>query len=101
MGIINRIRNRIDKTWQPRTNEGSLHRYFEVDKVDMSNGEWLVLARTKHMLKEVEDVLHRKGWYYETKHKRSYEKDIQESAQDWEHLRQGKLLDYKQLEKIY
>ena len=101
MGIINRIKHRIDKTWQPKTNEGSLHRHFDVDSVDMSSGEWLVLARTKHMLKEVEDTLYRKGLYYETRHKRSYEKDIQEAATDWEHLRQGQLLSYKQIEKIY
>ena len=101
MGIINRIKHRIDKTWQPRTSEGSLQRHFDVDGVDMSSGEWLVLARTKHMLKEIEDVLHRKGLYYETRHKRSYEKDIQEAATNWEHLRQGQLLNYKQIEKIY
>jgi len=101
MGIINRIKHRIDKTWQPKTNEGSLHRHFDVDAVDMSSGEWLVLARTKHMLKEVEDTLYRKGLYYETRHKRSYEKDIQEAAINWEHLRQGQLLNYRQIEKIY
>ena len=101
MGIINRIKHRIDKTWHPKTNEGSLHRHFDIDSVDMSSGEWLVLARTKHMLKEIEDVLYRKGLYYETKHKRSYEKDIQEAATNWEHLRQGQLLNYKQIEKIY
>ena len=101
MGIINRIKHRIDKTWHPKTNEGSLHRHFDIDSVDMSSGEWLVLARTKHMLKEIEDVLYRKGLYYETRHKRSYEKDIQEAATNWEHLRQGQLLNYKQIEKIY
>ena len=101
MGIINRIRKRINKTWEPKTNEGSLQKHFNVDSVDMSSGEWLVLARTKYMLKEIEDVLHRKGLYYETRHKRSYEKDIQEAATNWEHLRQGQLLTYKQVEKIY
>ena len=101
MSIINKIKNRIDKTWQPKTNEGSLHRHFDIDSVNMSSGEWLILARTKHMLKEIEDVLHRKGLYYETRHKRSYEKDIQGAATDWEHLRQGQLLSYKQIEKIY
>jgi len=100
MRIVNRIKHRIDKTWHPKTSEGSLQRHFNVDNVDMSSGEWLVLARTKYMLKEIEDVLHRKGLYYETKHKRSYEKDIQEAAADWEHLRQGQLLTYKQIEKI-
>ena len=100
MGIINRIRNRIDKKWQPKVNEGSLRRHFDVDSVDMSSGEWLVLGRTKHMLKEVEDSLYRRGYYYETKHKRSYEKDLQEAAIDWENLRKGQPINFKQLEKI-
>ena len=100
MGIINRIRNRIDKKWQPKVNEGSLRRHFDVDSVDMSSGEWLVLGRTKHMLKEVEDSLYRKGYYYESKHKRSYEKDLQEAAIDWENLRKGQPINFKQLEKI-
>ena len=52
------------------------------------------------MLKEVEDTLYRKGLYYETKNKRNYEKDLQEAATDWEHLRQGQLLSFKQIEKI-
>jgi DNA helicase-2/ATP-dependent DNA helicase PcrA len=100
MGIINRIRNRIDKNWQPKTNEGSLHRHFDIDSVDMSTGEWLVLARTRHMLKDVEDSLYRKGFYYENRYKRNYEKDLQEAATDWEYLRKGQPLNFKQLEKI-
>ena len=100
MGIINRIRNRIDKNWQPKTNQGSLHRHFDIDSVDMSTGEWLVLARTRHMLKDVEDSLYRKGFYYENRYKRNYEKDLQEAAIDWEHLRKGQPLNFKQLEKI-
>ena len=101
MGIINRIKHRINKTWKPKINQGGLQRHFDIESVDMSSGDWLVLARTKHMLREVEDVLHRKGLYYETRHKRSHEKDIQETATDWEHLRQGQLLAYRQIEKIY
>ena len=101
MGIINRIRNRINKNWKPKTNEGGLHRYFDVDSINMSSGEWLVLARTKYMLKEIEDTLYRKGLYYENKYKKNYEKDMQEAVTDWEHLRQGQLLSYKQVEKIY
>ena len=34
------------------------------------------------------------------RYKRNYEKDLQEAATDWEHLRQGQLLSFKQIEKI-
>ena len=44
MGIINKIRNRIDKTWKPKIHEGQLSNYDDFEQIDMSSGEWLVLA---------------------------------------------------------
>ena len=101
MGIINKIRNRIDKTWQPKTHEGSLSRYYDFENIDMSSGEWLVLSRTKYMLNELEEVIYRKGWYYKNKYKKFYEADIQQAALDWENLRKGAPLNHKQLTNIF
>ena len=100
MGIINRIRNRIDKTWQPKTVQGSLHRHYNADTIDMSNGEWLVLARTKHLLKDIEESLYQRGLYYTSKYRRGTEKNLHEAATNWEHLRQGQLINFKQIENI-
>jgi len=100
MGIINRIRNRIDKTWQPKTIQGSLQRHYNTDTIDMSNGEWLVLARTKHLLKDIEESLYHRGLYYLSKYRRGTEKDLHEAATAWEQLRQGQLVSYKQIESI-
>ncbi len=100
MGIINRIRNRIDKTWQPKTVQGSLHRHYNADTIDMSNGEWLVLARTKHLLKDIEESLYQRGLYYSSRYRRGTEKDLHEAATNWEHLRQGQLVNFKQIENI-
>ena len=68
MGIINRIKNRIDKSWKPKVHEGSLSRYEEFEQIDMSSGEWLVLARTKYMLNELENHIYQNGWYYKNKY---------------------------------
>ena len=100
MGIINRIRNRIDKTWQPKTVQGSLHRHYSVDTINMSTGEWLVLARTKHLLKDVEESLYQQGLYYSSRYRRGTEKDLHQAATSWEHLRQGQLVSYKEIENI-
>ena len=101
MGIINKIRNRIDKTWKPKVHEGSLSRYDEFEQIDMSNGEWLVLARTKYMLNDLEESLYRDGRYYVNKFKRTKEKELHYAAQDWENLRRGQPLAYKEVERIY
>ena len=100
MGIINKIRNRIDKTWQPKTHEGSLSRYDDFEHINMSDGEWLVLARTKYMLTDLEEILYRKGFYYKNKFKKTKEHNLHAAAVDWEHLRQGQLLSHDQVLKI-
>ena len=100
MNIINKITNRIPKTWQPKTNEGTLHRHFDVDSIDMTTGDWLVLSRTRHMLNDIEESLYRQGLYYKNRYKRNDEQDLHEAAIAWEHLRQGQLISYKQVESI-
>ena len=100
MGIINKIRNRIDKTWQPKVNEGTLQRHFDVDSIDMTKGDWLVLSRTRHMLTDIGESLYRQGLYYKNKYKRTNEQVLHEAATAWEYLRQGQLITYKQVESI-
>ena len=100
MGIINKIRNRIDKTWEPRVSQGNLHRHFDVESIDMSTGDWLVLSRTRHMLTDIEESLYRQGLYYENRYKRSSEKELHQAATSWEHLRQGQLVSYKEIENM-
>ena len=100
MKIIERVSNRIPKNWLPRTVEGSLTMHNTFEDVDMSSGEWMVLARTRYMLEALEETLRTRGFYYENRFQKSSEKNIQEAATDWEHLRKGQLLHYKQIEKI-
>ena len=100
MGIINKIRNRIDKTWEPRVSQGNLQRHFDIESIDMSQGDWLVLSRTRHMLNDLEESLYRQGLYYENRYKRSSEKELHQAATSWEHLRQGQLVSYKEIENM-
>ena len=100
MGIINKIKTRINKTWQPKIHKGSLSRYYDFEEINMSSGEWLVLARTKYMLDNLEEDLYLKGYYYQNKFRKQREHALHLAAIDWEHLRQGQLLKYDQLEKI-
>jgi len=100
MGIINKIKKRIDKTWQPKVNEGTLQRHFDVDSIDMTKGDWLVLSRTRHMLTDIGEFLYRQGLYYKNKYKRTNEQGLHEAATAWEFLRKGQLITYKQVESI-
>ena len=100
MGIINKIKNRIDKTWQPKVNQGTLQRHFDIDSINMSTGEWLILSRTRHMLNDIEESLYRQGLYYKNRYKRNDEQDLHECAIAWEGCLKGQPLSYKQIESI-
>ena len=63
MGIINKIKTRINKSWNPKIHQGSLSRYDDFEDINMSSGEWLVLARTKYMLDKLEPTLYENGYY--------------------------------------
>jgi len=100
LDIIKRVSHRRYKEWAPRDHQGSLRFHDDIKDVDMSSGKWLVLTRTRSMLDPLEDTIRDKGFYYENRFKKLYEKDIQEAALNWEHLIQGQMLDSKQIEGI-
>jgi superfamily I DNA/RNA helicase len=53
------------------------------------------------MLNELEDTLYRNGLYYRNKFKKTKEQELHYAAQDWENLRKGQLLAYKEVERVY
>jgi len=98
--IINRIKNRLPKNWNPKAHKGSLSRYWNFEDINMDSKNWLVLTRTRFQLNALEEILKEKGLYFENRFKKSYEKYIQEAALNWEHLRKGQLLSYKNIINI-
>ena len=58
--IINKVQNRFDKDYKPRTKHGILKRYSDVTQVDMSKGNWLVLSSANHFLDDVKDFVNYK-----------------------------------------
>jgi superfamily I DNA/RNA helicase len=100
MRIIERVSNRLPKNWQPKAHEGSITKHWNFEDINMSNGNWLVLARTRYQLKPLEDILKEKGLYFENRFGKSFEKQIQEAASNWEHLRQGQVMHGKDIQKI-
>jgi superfamily I DNA/RNA helicase len=100
MRIIERVSNRLPKNWQPKAHEGSITKHWNFEDINMSSGNWLVLSRTRYQLKPLEDILKEKGLYFENRFGKSFEKQIQEAASNWEHLRQGQVMHGKDIQKI-
>ena len=98
--IVTRIQNRLPKEWRPKTQRGLLSYYDDFEQVRMKKGNWLVLARTRFMLNELEDKLYSQGLYYENKFKTNNEQELYLAIIDWEDLRNNKVINYEQIKRI-
>ena len=59
MFLIEDIKNGLQGDHQ-----GSLQFHDDLKDVNMSSGNWLVLARTRFMLNDIEDEMRERGWYF-------------------------------------
>ena len=99
--IVHRIKNRQEKEWKPRNFEGAVQTYQRFEDVDISEGEWLVLAPTNDLLNEVHAHLRSMGIIYERHGQRSIPEAILDAVVAWETLRKGLPVDTAYIQNIY
>jgi|TARA_E500000318_G_scaffold41611_3_gene39757 superfamily I DNA/RNA helicase len=99
--IVKRIGNRKEKVWEPRSLEGTVNRHVSFEHIDMSVGEWLVLARNNYLLTQVEEHLRKVGKVYEKNSKPSVSPILLNAILDWERLRKGERVQADKIRKIY
>ena len=99
--IIERVNNRFDKTYKPREATGKLNRYSDITQVDMSEGEWLVLASANYFLDDVKDLCELQGWYFSHKGRNSIPVDLLMAIQHWQEWSKGGMLNVIQIKNIY
>lgn len=99
--IVKRIHHRQPKTWKPRQEQGGVHFYTRYEHVDMSKGEWLVLAAANYMLNDIHAWLLSQGLLFERYGSRSVSDSILQAVSSWESLRKGNLLGAEQVKSLY
>ena len=88
--IIQRIPfNRIPKDYLPRDIPGNIYQRYKINDIDMTEGDWLILTRTKSLWKPIPPFLKRKGLYFNTVEGNSIGKTLYEDIQTWNELIQG------------
>jgi len=99
--IIRNVSNRYDKDYMPRQEMGDLTRYSDVTQVDMSHGEWLVLASANYFLDDIKDLCELQGWYFSHKGRNSIPVDLLMAIQHWQEWSKGSMLNVIQIKNIY
>lgn len=99
--IVQRIKNRQPKNWAPRAEEGEIKYYNHFEQVDITQGEWLLMASTNYMLNEMHEWLRSQGLLFERHGQRSIADSIVTAVVGWERLRRGDEINYAVLQKVY
>lgn len=99
--VVNRIRNRQPKVWNPRDVDGTIQYYNDYSAVDISSGEWLVMASTNYLLNEMHDWIKSQGLLFERHGQRSIPENVLTAVMGWETLRKGKEVPFQVVKVIY
>tara|TARA_Y100000004_G_scaffold1825_1_gene2308 strand:- start:3300 stop:4736 length:1437 start_codon:yes stop_codon:yes gene_type:complete len=101
LSVINRIQeNRIDKKYFPRSEIGDVMEKYDLNDIDMSSGDWLILARTKSLLKNIPTFLKKKGLFFSTAQGNSIGKSLYEDIKNWYKIQKKISIPEVQLQRI-
>jgi len=92
---------RLEKPWNtPTSEEGTIKIFFSIDPIDLSKGDWYILARTNDLLKPILKNLRRRGVYFETKDGRSMSESLYRDILNWEKWKKGKDLNTIEVQRL-
>ena len=101
--VSSKIKDRVSKDWKPSSSEGDVVHYPSIEYVPFDkDGEYYVLARTKHVLQKCEDYFKREGIIYSRygRHKSISEKVLY-AINSWHKLQAGEQISLGGVKNMY
>jgi DNA helicase-2/ATP-dependent DNA helicase PcrA len=99
--VVTRIKQRQPKVWKARQEEGSISYYNDFQQVDISHGNWLILASANYMLTDMHDWIKSQGLLFERHGQRSVSENILIAVLGWEKLRKGGEVPFNVIKMVY
>ena len=101
LNVISRIYlNRLPKDYLPKNDLGVIEERFNINGIDMTTGDWLILARTNSLLKKIPAYLKRKGFFFQTYQGNSIGKTLYEDVLNWKKIQKGESIPEIQHQRI-
>ena len=100
--IISKVSNRRQKTWSPKSEQGKVKRVTHLRHIDLSEGNWLLLGRTKKIRNEmIEGHLKRLGMWYGRGEHRPISRTVLNAIYAWNRLQDNQTISYGDVQYIY
>ena len=100
--IISKVSNRRQKTWSPKSEQGKVKRVTHLRHIDLSEGKWLLLGRTKKIRNEmIEGHLKSLGMWYGRGEHRPISRTVLNAIYAWNRLHDNQTISYGDVQYIY
>jgi superfamily I DNA/RNA helicase len=91
--VIKKVKTRYKKEWEPNDHKCHMRMTRSLDRIDLSEGSWYLLARNKHLLTKYVDMCRRQGVLYSFIGESPVDKSEYNAIRDYERLKQGVDID--------
>ena len=92
---------RLEKEWKPRDAEGKIYYDVNLEDIDFSIGNWMVLARTNKMLMGIADHLYSLSVRFESKNNELLPGKLLNAYRVWQRLNQGATISKDDAKDLY
>jgi len=99
--VVHRIRERQPKEWKARDFEGMVKTYYRIEDIDVTEGQWLIMAATNYMLNPVHEWLKSQGVLFERSGVPSLNTQMIKAVVTWEALRRGENAAGVDIKNVY
>lgn len=99
--LVERIPKRRAKAFNPRAEAGSVCWHRHSEEVDLNQGQWLLLSRTRKGALALEEEVRQRGLLYAFNNSRSIESDVVHAVRLWEGLRNGEKHKVADIRSVY
>ncbi len=99
--LSERIKERQYKSWRGKEEEGQISHISSIEEVKMSEGSWLVLARSNYQLFRAEEYCKSNGWFYEKGRFEFRTNKFVIAIRSWIKLNRGEVIEFNELKKLY
>jgi len=101
ISILENIDERREKTWEPREAEGRVIENLEIEDIDFSTGQWMILTRTNDQMKQLVPLFQNLGYRFDCKFNDLLPLEIIKAINDWNRLNKGASISGEEAQNIY
>ncbi len=100
--LIKRVAERYPKEWKPTERRGSINFHYDLENIDLTEGQWLVLCRTNYIANKVATRMKEMGLlFFRPGTGFSVSQKVIDAAKAWTRLVKGSTINRDELKNMW